>query len=110
REAIASGTDHTTSELKRSLRSCAGAFLGVALFSGVINVLMLTGSLFMLEIYDRVLPSRSVPTLIWMSVLAAALYLAQAAVDAIRRTSHGGARRAVVRRHRRRPVAALDPR
>ncbi len=39
-----------------------------------INVLMLTGPLFMLQIYDRVLTSGSVPTLVALSVLALVLY------------------------------------
>ena len=34
---------------------------------------MLTGAMFMLEIYDRVLPSRSVPTLIGIAILAGGL-------------------------------------
>ena len=56
------------SELKDVLASCRHAFLGVGLMSGMINLLYLTGSFFMLEIYDRVLPSRSVPTLMgWWS-------------------------------------------
>ena len=38
---------------------------------------MLTGALFMLEIYDRVLPSRSVPTLVALLILAGGLYAAQ---------------------------------
>ena len=41
--------------------------MGVALMSGMISLLYLTGSFFMLEIYDRVLPSRSVPTLIGLA-------------------------------------------
>ena len=45
---------------------------------------MLTGALFMLEIYDRVLPSRSVPTLVALLILAAGLYAAQGVIDAIR--------------------------
>lgn len=48
------------------------------------NVLMLTGPLFMLEIYDRVLPSRSVPTLVGLGVLASGLFLALAFLDLIR--------------------------
>ena len=60
-----------TSELRDALGSCVAAFIGIGVFSGMINVLMLTGSLFMLEVYDRVLPSRSVPTLIGLSVLVA---------------------------------------
>ena len=45
---------------------------------------MLTGALFMLEIYDRVLPSRSVPTLVALLILVAGLYAAQGVIDAIR--------------------------
>jgi ABC-type protease/lipase transport system fused ATPase/permease subunit len=48
--------DSSRSELRRALWSCRSAFIGIAIFSGLINVLMLTGSLFMLEVYDRVLP------------------------------------------------------
>ena len=50
----------------------------------MINVLYLTGSFFMLEIYDRVLPSRSIPTLVGLIVLAAGLYIAQGVLDLIR--------------------------
>ena len=45
-------------------------FIGTALISGMSNILMLTGAMFMLEIYDRVLPSRSMPTLVGLLVLA----------------------------------------
>jgi PrtD family type I secretion system ABC transporter len=72
------------SELSDALRACRGAFIGVALMSCVINLLYLTGSIFMLEIYDRVLPSRSVPTLVGLIILAAGLYIAQGALDLIR--------------------------
>ena len=52
------------SELAEALSQCRGAFGSVVAFSALINVLMLTGPLFMLQVYDRVLPSRSVPTLV----------------------------------------------
>ena len=52
------------SELAEALAACRGAFYGTALISGMSNILMLTGAMFMLEIYDRVLPSRSMPTLV----------------------------------------------
>jgi ATP-binding cassette subfamily C protein len=52
--------------------------------SGMSNILMLTGAIFMLEIYDRVLPSRSVPTLVALLILAAGLYFSQALLDIIR--------------------------
>ncbi|MGL4397083.1 MAG: type I secretion system permease/ATPase, partial [Hyphomicrobium sp.] len=57
---------------------------GVALFSGVINVLALAGSFYMLQIYDRVLPSQSVPTLIGLSILMLGLYAFNGAFEYIR--------------------------
>jgi len=72
------------SEIASALASCRGAFLGIGLFSAVINVLALTGALFMLEIYDRVLPSRSFATLMGLSILAALLFSSQGFLDLIR--------------------------
>src|SRR6201995_4083120 len=72
------------SELSGALQTCRSAFIGVGVISFMINVLYLTGSLFMLEVYDRVLPSRSVPTLIGLAILAAGLYLAQGILDMLR--------------------------
>ncbi len=59
-------------------------FVGVGLFSGVINLLALTGSFYMLQVYDRVLPSRSVPTLVGLSVLMAGFYIANGLLDFFR--------------------------
>jgi len=73
-----------SSELGSALRACRGAFLGVGAMSCMINVLYLTGSLFMLEVYDRVLPSRSVPTLVGLVILAAAMYIVQGVLDLLR--------------------------
>jgi ATP-binding cassette subfamily C protein len=72
------------SELGDALHACRGAFIGVAVMSCMINLLYLTGSIFMLEVYDRVLPSRSVPTLVGLVILAAGLYIAQGVLDLIR--------------------------
>src|SRR5690348_6840816 len=72
------------SELSDALRAFRGAFVGVALMSGIINLLYLTGSIFMLEVYDRVLPSRSAPTLIGLVILAGGLYVGQGVLDLIR--------------------------
>src|SRR6267142_401525 len=73
------------SELGDALRACRSAFIGVGVMSCMINLLYLTGSIFMLEIYDRVLPSRSIPTLVGLVILAGGLYIAQGALDLIRR-------------------------
>jgi PrtD family type I secretion system ABC transporter len=78
------GRRPANSELAAALASCRQAFIATALFSGMSNILMLTGALFMLEIYDRVLPSRSVPTLVALLTLAGGLYAAQGVIDAIR--------------------------
>ena len=72
------------SELGEALRACRSAFIGVGLMSCMINLLYLTGSIFMLEIYDRVLPSRSIPTLVALVMLAGGLYIAQGILDLIR--------------------------
>jgi PrtD family type I secretion system ABC transporter len=70
--------------LGSALAACRGAFWSIATFSGLSNVLMLTGSFFMLQIYDRVLPSRSVPTLIGLVAIAFILYLFQGVIDLVR--------------------------
>jgi PrtD family type I secretion system ABC transporter len=63
-------------------------FKGVGIFlfwiSGIINILALTGSFYMLQIYDRALTSGSVPTLMALSVLVIGLYLFQGVFDVIR--------------------------
>jgi PrtD family type I secretion system ABC transporter len=61
-----------------------GVFWTIGLTSGVINLLALTGSLYMLQVYDRVLSSHSVPTLLALSALAIGLYAVQALLDIIR--------------------------
>jgi ATP-binding cassette subfamily C protein len=73
-----------SSELAAALGACRRAFVATAVFSGMSNLLMLTGALFMLEVYDRILPSRSVPTLVALLILVAGLYAAQGMIDTIR--------------------------
>jgi PrtD family type I secretion system ABC transporter len=70
--------------MSQGLRRSRSALQGVAAFSAISNVLYLTGSFYMLEVYDRVIPSRSLPTLIGLSLLAFTLYLFQGALEAIR--------------------------
>src|SRR6266481_331464 len=72
------------SELAEALAACRGAFISIGLMAGMSNILMLTGAFFMLEIYDRVLPSRSIPTLVGLVILAGGLYTAQGLLDLIR--------------------------
>src|SRR4029079_4373127 len=67
-----------------ALRDCRRAFWSVALFSAVVHLLMLAGPLYMLQVYDRVLASRSVPTLVALSVFLIGAYLFQGVLDLIR--------------------------
>ncbi|WP_245298552.1 type I secretion system permease/ATPase [Sinorhizobium sp. A49] len=67
-----------------ALRSTRQAFFGVAALSAVTNLLMLTGPLFMMQVYDRVLASRSVPTLVALSILAIGLYAFLGLLEVIR--------------------------
>lgn len=76
--------DEPRSEIVGFLVSCRRIFWGLAAFSGLSNLLMLTGSFFMLQVYDRVLPGRSIPTLIALIVLATALYMFQGGLDLVR--------------------------
>src|SRR5512138_352981 len=77
-------TANAESELRAALASCRSAVVGIAVFSGLINLLGLTGSLFMLEVYDRVLPSRSVPTLVGLVIITALLFGFQGILELIR--------------------------
>ncbi len=72
------------SELSVALAGCRHAFIGIAAFSAAINLLQLTGPIFMLEVYDRVLPSRSIPTLVAISILALILFGFQGLLDIVR--------------------------
>src|ERR1700736_6127168 len=66
------------------LRESARRMVGIAVFSGVINILMLSGSLYMLQVYDRVIPSRNLATLLGLSVIVLGAYLLQGYFDALR--------------------------
>src|SRR5262245_32548778 len=80
----APGRPLPSSELREALAACWHAFIAIGLMSGLINILYLTGSFYMLEVYDRVLPSRSVPTLVALSILALTLFAFQGVLDVIR--------------------------
>jgi ATP-binding cassette subfamily C protein len=70
--------------VRAALDDCKRAFWSVAVFSGVVNVLMLAGPLYMLQVYDRVLSSRSIPTLVGLSFFLVLAFAFQGALDVIR--------------------------
>ena len=77
----------TNTLLRETLAASRGGFAAVAVFSLFINVLMLTAPLYMLQLFDRVLTSRSVETLVMLTLIAGAALLALAALDALRGTT-----------------------
>src|ERR1700758_2262804 len=70
--------------VSRGLRESARRMIGIAVFSGVINLLMLSGSLYMLQVYDRVIPSRNLATLAGLSLMVLLAYLIQGYFEALR--------------------------
>ena len=68
-------------ELRRARRESLGLFWVAFAFSVVVNILMLTGPLYMLQVYDRVLGSRSRETLVALSILVAGLFLGMGILD-----------------------------
>ena len=70
--------------LAEALGGVRGGLLAVALFSLCINVLMLTAPLFMLQVFDRVIGSRSMDTLVYLTLLAFGAFLTVAALEVVR--------------------------
>ncbi len=71
-------------ELRAALFRWRGAFLGVALFSSAVNILMLTGPMFMLQVYDRVIASGSSATLLVLFSIVVFLYGLLGLLDHVR--------------------------
>lgn len=63
-----------SSEIRQAIAASRQAFIGIGVLSFLINILMLTGPLFMLQVYDRVLTSGSMPTLVALTVMCVVLY------------------------------------
>ena len=72
------------SELRQALGACRGYFWSVGLFSAAINILYLASPLYMLQVYDRVVSSGSVPTLLMLTVALLIALGAMAALDWVR--------------------------
>jgi hypothetical protein len=77
------GIDRTRGlrELRAIRAEARMLFAAVFVFSVFVNILMLTGPLYMLQVYDRVLGSRSEETLIALSILCAFLFVAMGMLD-----------------------------
>ncbi len=76
------GTDRGgAAEIRSALGESRRLFVAVGLFSAFVNLLMLTGPLFMLQIYDRVLTSRSEATLVALAAIVTFLFLMMGLLD-----------------------------
>lgn len=72
------------SEFRTTIDGLRGAFVAIAVFSAFINLLMLTAPLYMLQVFDRVLSSQSIDTLVALSIIAASALLALACLEGVR--------------------------
>src|SRR3954465_2014387 len=74
----------TVTPLQRALRACRKQFILVGVFSGVVNLLQLTTSVYMMQVFDRVLASRILDTLYFLSLIAIVATLVLALLEAVR--------------------------
>lgn len=70
--------------IEEMLAACRVSFLSVVLFSFFMNLLLLTAPIYMLQIYDRVLTSRSEETLLYLTLIATLALLALGILEAVR--------------------------
>ena len=71
-------------ELRHLMLSCKGYFVTVMIFSCAINLLYLAGPLYMLQVYDRVVSSGSIVTLVMLTLVLLLAFAALAGLDMIR--------------------------
>ena len=75
------GASSGAAEIRTALAESGRLFVSIGLFSAFVNLLMLTGPLFMLQVYDRVLTSRSEATLVALVAIVAFLFLMMGLLD-----------------------------
>ncbi|MCX6077344.1 MAG: type I secretion system permease/ATPase [Campylobacterales bacterium] len=72
------------SELKSAIMQSKKSFIIVGFFSLFINLLMLVPSLYMLQLYDRVMTSRSIETLVMLTLIVLILFITMATLEIVR--------------------------
>lgn len=75
---------YESNPLQAALRKCRRHFIATGIFSGLINILYLVPSIFMLQVYDRVVPTRGTATLLVLSLILAISLIVFAALDTVR--------------------------
>ena len=72
------------SDLEEALKLCKGAFISAAGFSMVINLLQLVPTIYMLQLYDRVVPTGNQSTLLMLTLIMLVLFLTMGALEWVR--------------------------
>ncbi|MDH3700009.1 MAG: type I secretion system permease/ATPase [Alphaproteobacteria bacterium] len=74
----------TAEPIREVFLACRRSLLAVVIFSLCINLLMLTSPLYMLQLFDRVLNSRSEETLVYLTLIAALAFVTLGVLEAVR--------------------------
>ncbi len=77
-------TKTNKSDLEKALNLCKGAFIWAAVFSMVINLLQLVPTIYMLQLYDRVVPTGNRSTLLMLTLIMLVLFLSLGALEWVR--------------------------
>ncbi|NII58671.1 type I secretion system permease/ATPase [Sphingomonas aerolata] len=77
-------SDHGHNALARAVRGCRRHLVFAGLFSGLVNILYLVPSIFMLQVYDRVVPTRGGTTLLLLTLILVLALVVFAILDAVR--------------------------
>ena len=72
------------SDLEEALKLCKGAFISAAGFSLVINILQLVPTIYMLQLYDRVVPTASYSTLWFLTAIMMLLFVTMGTLEWVR--------------------------
>ncbi|WP_445621084.1 type I secretion system permease/ATPase [Kushneria sp. Sum13] len=81
---MAVSRDREPNDLQQALKVCQRSFISVGGFSMCINLLMLVPPLYMLQVYDRVITTRSVDTLIMLTLIVMFLFLVMGGLELVR--------------------------
>lgn len=71
-------------DLQRALRACRSSFVSVGFFSMFVNLLMLVPPMYMLQVYDRVLTTQSVETLLMLTLVVVFLFMVMGGLELVR--------------------------
>lgn len=70
--------------LAGAIRACRPHIIGIAVFSALLNILFLAPSIYMLQVYDRVVPTSGLLTLLFITLVVAGALITLSLLDAIR--------------------------